>query len=211
MIKRIIFDLDNTLIPWEEEYWDSLKGAFKRINYSFNDEMINKLSQAVGEYEKYYPIYKKEDLLAFMEKYANIDLPDIFLDYWLEELGYCAKTSQEIIDTLEYLYQKYDLVVLTNWFTSSQTERLITANILKYFSKVYGADEFLIKPYPESYLMAANGYQLSECLMIGDNLNNDVKGALQLGMKAIYFDLENKYHGNEYQTIKKFSDLKKIL
>jgi FMN phosphatase YigB (HAD superfamily) len=59
--------------------------------------------------------------------------------------------------------------------------------------------------------MAANGYQLSECLMIGDNLNNDVKGALQLGMKAIYFDLENKYHGNEYQTIKKFSDLKKIL
>ena len=32
MIKRIIFDIDNTLIDWKAEYWDCLKNVFDELN-----------------------------------------------------------------------------------------------------------------------------------------------------------------------------------
>lgn len=212
MIKRIIFDLDNTLIFWEDEYWTSLNKVFERINYPVNQEIISKLCMAVDDYENCYSIYKNEYMLEIMSKYANIDLPDIFINYWLEELSECVKPlPNEVIDTLEYLHKKYDLVVLTNWFASSQIERLKKVNIFKYFTEIFCADSFPIKPNPESYLIASKGYDLSECLMIGDGLVNDVIGPTKLGMKAIYYDYKDNYHDDEYQTIKRFEDLKKIL
>lgn len=37
-IKRIIFDLDNTLIDWKEEYWNAVREAFIEMNLQYNDD-----------------------------------------------------------------------------------------------------------------------------------------------------------------------------
>ena len=32
MIKRVIFDIDNTLIPWKEEYYDEINKVLDSLN-----------------------------------------------------------------------------------------------------------------------------------------------------------------------------------
>jgi HAD superfamily hydrolase (TIGR01549 family) len=204
--------MDNTLIPWKNEYFGSLNIALDKLGYSYDDAMIKRLINAIKDYEYKYQIYNKQDMLDLMSEYTCMTLPSNFIDQWLEELSLCyEEASDEVINTLEYLYKKYDLVVLTNWFTYSQTNRLSNAGLLKYFSHVYCTDTFPIKPYPESFLKAAGEYKPQECVMIGDSIESDIKGPLKLGMKAIYYDYNSTYKMYDYEAITKFSDLKKIL
>ena len=50
-IKRIIFDLDNTLIDWKEEYWNTVKETFMELHLQCNDETVNRVKCAVDMYE----------------------------------------------------------------------------------------------------------------------------------------------------------------
>ena len=129
MIKRVIFDLDNTLIEWKEEYWNSIERALITDNIKYTQIDVSKIKQAVNNFEKEYNMYKKENMLECMRRYSKLDLKDNFIDIWLEELSKCVpeKLDEEIIDTIKYLYKKYELVVLTNWFKKSQQ------NILRKF------------------------------------------------------------------------------
>lgn len=212
MIKRIIFDMDNTLIFWEDEYWKSLNKTLDKLYFNYDQHLINKLIDAVNIYEEKYTIYNKEDMLTLMNKYIDQSLPSNFIDAWLDELALCiGDDNKEVIDALQYLYNKYDLVVLTNWFASSQIKRLENAYMLNYFSHIFGADSFLMKPNKESFLTAIEGYQTSECLMIGDSLQSDIEGASRIGINVIYYDYKNKNISTKYPTISTFSQLKDML
>ena len=46
--------------------------------------------------------------------------------------------------------------------------------------------------------------------MVGDTLDVDIKGALNVGMKAIYINKEGK-ENKDYITIKNFNELKEIM
>lgn len=210
MIKRIIFDQDNTIMMWHDEYYDSLNKTFEYLNIEYNEEVINKLKEAVDNYEKEYNMFDRTNMKKIFEKYSKLKLPNNFIDTWIHFLKDCYQEDKELISTLEYLSSKYELVILTNWFTESQEGRLENLGILKYFKEVIGTDKVLNKPNKEAYLKASNPYNVDECIMIGDSINTDIIGALNIGMAAILLDYENKYHGN-LKNIKKIEELKNIL
>jgi len=204
MIKRIIFDLDNTLIPWKEEYKNAIKNT---IEYEKLDIDYLKVDEVIEEYENYYDKYTKENMIYLINKKFNLDLKVDFIDKWLYELGYMSDVNEVLIDTLEYLSKKYELVILTNWFKESQIPRIKKARIDKYFKEIYGGDNF-IKPNPISFKTACGNYDIDECIMIGDNYKIDIEGALNIGMKVIMItDKEIK----NVKTIKNINELKEIL
>lgn len=212
MVKRIIFDLDNTLIIWKEEFLNTLNETLEQLNIDYNDCILTNLKKAISIYETKYDIYKEEYLLELFKKQTNIDLPNNFVEIWKNKLKKCISLdyNKETIDTLEYLYKKYDLVVLTNWFTDQQSSRLENANILKYFKEVIGTDKVLNKPNKEAFMYACQNYLPDECIMIGDNLDIDIIGAKNAGLKTILIDYKNKYP--EYQNkITNISELKEML
>ncbi len=211
MLKRIILDVDNTLIMWKDKYLMAINHALDKINYAYDYELIVTVNNAIGEYEKYHHKYDKNNMLSLMNKYLKEPLPESFFDIWIEEQAAITDVDQERIDVLEYLHNKYELVVLSNWFTVSQTKRLETAGLLKYITKVYAADTFLIKPNSEGFIKAMNGLSANECIMIGDNIKSDIKPALDLGMQVIYFNYNHKKMDNNYPTITEFRQLKDIL
>ncbi|MDD3453204.1 MAG: HAD family hydrolase [Bacilli bacterium] len=212
MIKKIIFDLDNTLIMWKNEYWNSLNETLNELNLEYDCNTIEKLKEAVNNYELVYDKYDKILLKQIMEKYINYILPDNFVDTWLIHLEKCCpkKVADNIIETLDYLSKKYELVVLTNWFTKPQIERLKNAKILNYFNEVIGTDKnnILNKPNEISYISSCYPHQFNECLMIGDNEINDFLKPQELGMKAILYDYQNKYeYINKIQNIKQLKEI----
>lgn len=212
MIKRIIFDLDNTLMIWDNDYYVTLDQTFKYFNISYDENIKNRLIDVVNDYEDKHDIFKYEYMNELMRQYSNIDLSNNFVEKWIEFLGSAIPCDEdlELIETLEYLSNKYELVVLTNWFTKSQKERLKNYGILKYFKEVIGTDLVKNKPNEESYIKACGPYKPFECIMIGDSLEKDVNGALNCGLNAILFDYKDKYDG-KIQKVKKISDLKNIL
>lgn len=135
------------------------------------------------------------------------------VDEILDIIGNCwiNPVSLELVDTLKYLSTKYELYVLTNWFTESQTKRLDNVGILKYFKEVVGADIVNPKPAIEAFNYIIKDTNLKDCIMIGDNIDTDIKGALNVGIKTILYDYKNIYKDFAYDRITKIEELKEML
>ncbi len=208
MIKRIIFDLDNTLIVWKKEYIFAIKNSLEKFNISYNEELILKIDNIIETYEKYYTEYNKYEFLNFINTKCSLNLTIDFINYFLQEQGKCYENDEYLINTIKYLNNKYELVVLTNYFTETQELRLKNLGILKYFKYVYGGDKHKFKPNKEAFKYCLEQYKPNECLMIGDKLNEDIIPAKELGINTIWVTDKNS---NEYRTIKNIKELIKIL
>ena len=118
---------------------------------------------------------------------------------------------KRIVNSINNLQSKYELVVLTNWFEYQQKQRLKNANLYKYFKKVYGTETVKIKPNKEAFELARGNVLPNECVMIGDNFEIDIKGAINAGLEAIFYNRKNIDVSKKYKSIYKFEELKEIL
>lgn len=209
MIKRIIFDLDDTLIPWTKKYYMNFVELAKKYNISLDLQQLVHIADSIDEYENNCQNYDDENFKKLVSQLSGINITDEMLLLIKEWVGGCVPDNKDekLVETLEYLATKYELVVLTNFFYESQYKRLEKYGIAKYFKEIYGADKHS-KPNKEAYIMAANGTNLNECLMIGDNKRLDYDKPKELGLDAIW--LTSLETVNE-KTIKNLYELKNIL
>ena len=166
MIKRLIFDLDNTLIMWKDEYNDVVKFTLEKIGYHGNTkELSDQINELIGEFEaRLIKHYDRNELLKFINNKLDFELPIEFMEELIKNNDLAApdKLDQEIYEILEYLYQKYELVILSTWFKEAQRRRMEKN-----------------RPY--------------ECAMIGDSLDLDIRAAKNAGIeKVVWKDNFNK-------------------
>ena len=208
MIKRIIFDLDDTLIPWTKKYYLGLTKIAKKHGIKVKLKELSKIADTIDVYEKEYPNFKRENVKDMVTRTTGIKLTDDLLDVLIDWVGTCTpkKKNKRLMETLDYLSQKYELVVLTNFFGVAQEKRLERFGIRKYFKEVYGADDHS-KPNKQAYIMAANKTKLKDCLFVGDNLVNDYEKPMELGMEAIWLTKEK----TDKRSIKNINDLRRLL
>ena len=172
MIKRLIFDIDNTLIDWKEEYDEIIiPKAYEKIGMDYEEVMLEQTKNAINLYELdlTYTRYKEEDMNKFIEKEIGKKLTGNFIKTYVEisiTESVPKIIEKEKIETIQYLSEKYELVALTNWFTWSQEERLKQIGIGKYFTQIYGAEDFDKKPSKESYEIAIGNNKKEECIII---------------------------------------------
>ena len=212
-MKKIIFDLDNTLMMFDKKYINSYCKVLKNNNFDSSYDQALSLFESVDRYEKQGKKYNKQDLLDFVNKDLNKNYKMKLVDEILDIIGTCwiNPVSLELVDTLKYLSTKYELYVLTNWFTAPQAKRLENVGILKYFKKVVGADMVSPKPSLEAFSYIIKDTNLKDCMMIGDNIDIDIKGALNAGIKTILYDYKNIYNGFTGNRITKIEELKEML
>ncbi len=207
MIKKIIFDLDDTLIMWKPEYIKALDKTIKKHHIKEDKEFINNL---IDSYEEHFDTYDPKILLDYINQNITEKITMEFIEDFLYHIGFCSETDEDTIDTLKYLNQKYELTVLTNWFTNAQINRLKHAKIDKYFKQIIGGEK-TIKPNKESFIEACKPYKPEECIMIGDNYKIDILGAHNAGLKVIYLNKKNKENDLKFKEIKELKQLKNIL
>ncbi len=213
MVKRLIFDVDDTLIEWKEEYWNTLAEVLQELNIKGSKDLLDKIISAVGSYEKYHQYYNKQKMLEHINKVTGYNFNMNFLDITFKIFGKCVpKENVDIITTLEYLNKKYELVILTNWFKDAQIIRLENFGINNYFEKVFTSESFKVKPNKEGFIIAMEDKSPEECIMIGDSFKKDIQGAINVGMKAIYLNPNvTKEENQNYTIIHNITELKNIL
>ncbi len=212
MIKRIIFDLDDTLIPWLDDYFIGFIPKMKEYNVISNIEEMIEFVNIVNEYENYHSRYDDELFVKYVNERMNKDIPNEFYEDFKNYFYNCIpkEIDNNVFEILEYLKDKYELIVLTNFFEDHQIKRLEGYGIKDYFKEIYGGDKYL-KPSKESYLMACGDCKPNECIMIGDNYTNDYEGAIKAGLKAIYLNLKDIEVDKGVTSIKSLIELKNIL
>ena len=195
MIKRIIFDIDGTLIKgvnFKQYVSNTLK------QYGIDDsEQVNKFIANIKTYEEKYSSYNRDLYLAHFSNVLGVKLNSDFLEIFFNELKNAVpKDSSKVKDMLDSLTD-YELVLLSNYFEESQRNRLTTMNINNYFTEYYG--EKIIKPNEEVYMKAKGIYVPQECIIVGDDRLLDIEIPKRLGFNTIYV--------NEYGNVKTVEEI----
>lgn len=89
---------------------------------------------------------------------------------------------------LKTLANKYKLGIIANQ-TDGLTDRLHELGILKNFSFIISSWDYqIMKPDIKLFEIAVkkSGYNVSEIVMVGDRLDNDILPAKQIGMRTIW-------------------------
>ncbi|MCX6258863.1 MAG: YjjG family noncanonical pyrimidine nucleotidase [Bacteroidia bacterium] len=224
----IFFDLDRTL-------WDFDTNTSEALH-----DIIDKycLLPAVMSLEKFAEAYKMHNEILWHEYREGRLHKEVLL--WkrfrltLEHFGiFDLKLSKKIgvdflglsqmknkllpytHEVLAYLKKKYPLYIITNGFEEVQFTKIENCDLSQYFNKVITSEAAGVqKPDPaifEHALQEANA-DPSESLMIGDDLEVDIKGARNAGIDQVYVNSDKKSH-NEIVTFEIHSllELKRIL
>lgn len=182
MIKRIVFDIDGTLIT-NVNFQQSITNSLKKYgveDYSKTKQFLLNIK----EYEKIYNCYDKNLYLNFFSEKLNTKLDDKFLQILFCELRNLIPQNSSKIKRLLLELKEYELVLLSNYFEESQRNRLENMGINEYFSEYYG--EEIIKPNKEVYIQAAGKCKPNECIIIGDDKYLDIDMPKKLGFNTIY-------------------------
>lgn len=210
MKKRLIWDLDGTLIEGAD-FYDSVRHLLEHFEVSFCEQDIQNYLLAMQKVEEELTSYQIKSYSAYLSKNTNLLITPEMIKYYLrhaERLIPKQSVNEDIIDFLKYAKDKYESVILTNYFTEAQRRRVELMGIDHYFSEIYGGDEY-IKPDELAFRIACGNVPPRNCIMIGNDYKIDIEGAKKAGLNAIWYNKNGDY--NNLEEFNDYKYLKKIL
>ena len=228
-INHIFFDLDRTLWDFETNSREELVNLYHvhklhQRGISLQNEFIKvykKINhQCWEDYRKNLITKEKLRSERFMKTLLHFGIDDKKL---ANELGddYVHNSPNRTIlidgaiDLLEALKDHFHMHIITNGFEEVQWVKLRNSKLLPYFKEVITSEAVGVKkPDPKIFQFAVEKANATvvESVMIGDDLKTDIIGAIQVGMKCIYYNP----HGNVnkypvWREVKSLLKIKEIL
>ena len=224
-IKYLFFDWDNTV-------WDFSANSKLAMIESYEKYH---LEQHFGPIENFLPEYyivndalwadyrnlkiTKEELICtrFNQTFKNLGLDDFELSMKVNEAYLDATTykkelvpgAEEMLKTLKS--RGYKLYVITNGFLEVQKRKMRNSGIEQLFDMSIISDEAgALKPSRQffDYAFEKTGAVPSETLVIGDDPEADIAGAVDYGLKCIFFN--RKHKECQYKVDAEVEELKEI-
>lgn len=229
MLRHIFFDLDHTI-------WDFDKNAEETLHELYHAYSLNSLGVScphafIESYtrnnhllwaEYHLGRITKEHLRTTRFRTTFIELgltaekiPDAFEDDYVRICPTKTHLFPQAHETLSYLQTKYKLHLISNGFKESTELKIQLTGLGKYFENIVISEVIGInKPDKDIFdfaLKAANA-QKQESIMIGDSIEADVRGAMNFGMDAIYFNPMGKEKPEDVKRqISSLDELMKLL
>ena len=216
MYKKLLFDLDDTLVDDDENRKYAFRKILEEKNILVSKKIINDFllfdskfwsDRAEGKIKDPYEFKNKEERTKWIRAYRfvlffkditleeGIDINNKYIEYLKE----CVVPVKNAIEVLEYLYNKnYDIYIITNSPIKIVDSKLTKSGLKKYISDVYTAEEVgHMKPHEIFFNSIFNkiGYDKENMLIIGDKLNQDIAGAIYNNIDSCWFN-KNKIINN---------------
>jgi putative hydrolase of the HAD superfamily len=228
--QHIFFDLDHTL-------WDFERCSCETLEELFHSHQLHSLAEDVCS-EKFLETFRRINrhlwTLYSAGDITQQELRTTRFTLILNELGIKdEKTAARLADdyiqlcpqkphllphareVLDYLSSKYVLHIITNGFADVQMVKLKSANITSYFSEIVTSEKAgCQKPDKRIFDFTLNRIKSTPaaCIMIGDSLDSDIKGAKNARLDHIFYNYENIPHQESpMHEIKCLRELKELL
>lgn len=224
-IKHVFFDLDHTLWDFDINSDQSFRFIFKELNMNvdfdkfknyyypinnaywklFRDDKISKDNLRFGRLRD---AFKKINYEISAELILNLS------EAYIDNLSNYNTLIEGALDILDYLKPKYNLHIITNGFKEVQDLKIQKSGLSPYFQYVITSEqEGVKKPNPKIFdnALAYCHALASESIMIGDNYEADIMGALQSGLDAIFCNFRNEPSAENIKSVTQLSQLKQYL
>ncbi|MGM0529923.1 MAG: YjjG family noncanonical pyrimidine nucleotidase [Bacteroidota bacterium] len=208
--KHIFFDLDRTIWDFETNAMEAFQEIFAHHN----------LSCIFQDFETFLSVYKKHNAQLW-EKYRDggIKKKDLkytrfhltLMEFGKDDLKLAKQLGEDYMnisarkthllphshDVLSYLQSKYFLYIITNGFHDVQLKKIENSDLRKYFEKIITSEMAGVqKPHEQifRYALKQANASIEEAIMVGDDIEGDIKGARDIGLDQIFFNPDGKSH-----------------
>lgn len=224
-IKDVFFDLDHTLWDFDKNSEMTFENIFQRDHPTIETKVF---------IEKYVPINQACWKLFQYDKISHQELRYNRLKHSFDAIDYAISDEQiesiaeEYIDLLpdnnhlfdgafeilDYLNENYKLHIITNGFADVQQRKIKNSKLYDYFHTITNSDMAGVKkpnPIIFEYALDLAKAKKENSVMIGDSLDADVQGALDMGLDAIFFNESKAQVSADIKQVNHLLELKKYL
>ena len=224
-IKHIFFDLDHTLWDFETNSNKTFEFIFERNGVEVDFENFKKVYQPINH--RYWKLFREEKVSKSDLRYGRLKEAFDALDYHVNDelihilsvdyITYLANNNElfeNAIPVLDYLKERYQMHIITNGFEEVQHRKLNNSNLMPYFDQVITSEKVGVKkPNPKifEYAMDISGAKVHESIMIGDNFEADILGAMNVGMQVVFCKFNGEVATKEGPMVDNLIELKELL
>lgn len=200
-MKAILFDVDDTLYDLSEPFCNAYTELYGQTDQSlleeifltsrkYSDEVYNEALSGKITMEEMY-IYRVQKAFAEFEKKIT-DADALEFQNVYEKYQFKISLSRTMRQLLEECRKRWILGVITNGPTNHQWDKINTLGLTQYIPKenIFVSGQLGVsKPQKEIFTYACRhiGVSTEESCFVGDTFQNDIIGAKNAGMKAVWF------------------------
>lgn len=216
--KILIFDLDDTLINNTENIRHAYTKMIESIGERYTEtgfqrwysidckfwedwqegliELPENLKNETGKKsEAFLNWLRAQRVLIYFNNQITLEKA-IQLNYlFMDSLKEKVIPINNAYSTLQYLSNKYQIIIATNGPQIATKEKLSKINCLQFVSNILSADMFgYVKPRKEFFegiQHTLNNYNANEYLIIGDTLSTDIAFAMNCNFDSCWFNPNN--------------------
>ena len=201
MFEFLFLDLDDTILDFHKAERIAIAKTIREFGVEPTEEILH----------RYHLINKWHWEQLELGKLTRAEVLENRFAVLFQELGVaadkalCARVYERNLsqghwflpgaeEAVEALSKKYRLFLASNGTASVQKGRMTSANLYRFFEKVFVSQEIgHNKPsleYFEAAFSRIPGFDKSKCLMVGDSLTSDIRGGINAGIKTCWVNPE---------------------
>lgn len=225
MIEFLFLDLDDTILDFHKAERIAISKTFRQFGIEPTEDVLRRYSQINKEcwhklelglwnreqvlVRRFELLFAEHDIICDGTKVARAYEKNLSIGH------YFLPGAEEAVDSLS---QKYRLFLASNGTASVQQGRMTSANLYRFFEKVFVSQELgANKPAKEFFERATAqipGYDPAKAMMVGDSLTSDILGGINAGMKTCWVNPNHTPANPEIPAdyeIKSLSQLEELL
>ena len=208
MIEFLLLDLDDTILDFHMQEYFAIRKTLSAVGITPTDDICNLYSKI--NLRHWSMLEKKEitrEKLAWHRFYELFETLGVNGDpYKTSELywdnlatGYYFLPGAE--EAIKALSGKYKLDMVTNGTARVQHSRIASADLAKYFEKIFisqeiGADK-PEKAYFDACFAKISGFDREKAIIVGDSLSSDIRGGKNAGITTCWVNPKEKIAPSE--------------
>ena len=193
----VVFDLDNTLVDRDMAFQRSLDRLFRE----YPPTPTKRQYQHILRIDRSGRNSRKELLEYLAQNFVQLPRNPEIIWNLLSRLATEITPVPAIHKMLQRLAKEYTLCLISNGSSSMQRTKLEHSDLGKFFELILISGEHGIsKPDSRLFKMAIRHFRIgrSKTVMIGDDLERDIKPARRLGIKTIWVKGKPKVWHSKY-------------
>lgn len=197
MIEFLFLDLDDTILDFHKAERIALSKTIREFGIE-PEEAVLALYHTINRWH-----WEQLELGKLTREEVLVNRFGVLFEKLGKEVNArnCAKTYETNLsighyflpgaeEAVDRLHQKYRLFLASNGTASVQKGRMTSANLYRFFEKVFVSQEIgHNKPsrnYFEACIAQIPGFDREKAVMVGDSLSSDIKGGINAGIKTVW-------------------------